>query len=258
MQALAPEQLLLEVQDIIRSMPGPRDFGANADVCIPWLGRANAAMNQWDAPRSMIHFEPEVRKYATLQANADRVNFTPFRQHLLMLLHQAESDLRLRTSGPLSIGVSAGRVFEYFDELRKLIETAKSDLLMIDPYLDAEFVSRYLNFVSQGTKVRMLARERISTLKPAVAAFVAQSGLSVEIRSVGGFHDRYLLVDGQACYQSGASFKDGARKTPTVLVQITDAFASIKATYEQLWSNAAPVGVSGFLCVRRIAGSVVG
>ena len=241
MQALSPEHLLLEVQDIIRSMPGSRDFGVNPDSCIPWLGRANAAMNQWDGARSMVHFESEVRKYATLQANADRVNFVPFRQHLLMLLHQAENDLRLRTTGPLSIGVSVGRVFEYFDELRKLIETAKSDLLMVDPYLDAEFVSRYLSFVSQGTKVRMLARERISTLKPAVAAFIAQSGLAVEVRSVGGFHDRYLFVDGQACYQSGASFKDGAKKTPTVLVQITDAFAGVKATYEQLWTTAAPV-----------------
>ena len=158
MPPLLPEQLLSEVQDIIRSMPGPRDFGRNPDNCIPWLGRASAAMNQWDAARSMVHFEPEIRRYASLQANADRVNFTSFRQQLLMLLHQAESDLRLRTTGPLSIGVSAGRVFEYFDELRKLIETAQSDLLIIDPYLDAEFVSRYLPFVGQSTKVRMLAR----------------------------------------------------------------------------------------------------
>lgn len=198
-------------------------------------------MNQWDSARCMVHFESEVRTYPSLQANADRVNFTPFRQHVLMLLHQAENDLRFRTTGPLSIGVSVGRVFEYFDELRKIIETAKSDLLMVDPYLDAEFVSRYLPFVSQGTKVRMLARERMSTLKPAVAAFIAQSGLSVEVRSVGGFHDRYLFLDGQACYQSGASFKDGAKKTPTVLVQITDAFAGVRATYEHLWAGAASV-----------------
>ena len=241
MQALPPEQLFLELQDIIRSMPGPRDFGANPDKCIPWLGRASAAMSQWDVIRSMAHFEPEVQTYARLQADAERVNFTPFRQRLLVLLHQAESDLRLRTTGPLSIGVPAGRVFEYFDELRKLIETAQSDLLMVDPYLDAEFVSRYLPFVAAGTQVRMLARERLSTLKPAVAAFTAQSGVSVEVRTIGGFHDRYLFVDAQACYQSGASFKDGAKKTPTVLVQITDAFAGVRATYEQLWTSAVPV-----------------
>lgn len=35
--------------------------------------------------------------------------------------------------------------------------------------------------------------------------------------------DRYVFVDGKACYQSGASFKDGAKLTPTTLTQITDA-----------------------------------
>lgn len=241
MQTVPTDQLLFEVQDIIRTMPAPRDFGANPDTCIPWLGRASAAMTQWDAIRAIAHFEPEVRRYAALQANADRVNFTPFRQTLLMFLHQAENDLRMRTSGPLSIGVPAGRVFEYFDELRKLIEGARSDLLIVDPYLDAEFVSRYLPFVASGTQVRMLARERLSTLKPAVDAYKAQSAASVEVRTVGGFHDRYLFVDLQACYQSGASFKDGAKKTPTTLVQITDAFAGVQATYEQLWNGAAVV-----------------
>lgn len=241
MQTPLPEQLLLELQDVIRTMPGARDFGANPDKCIPWLGRASAAMSQWDAARSMVHFEPEVRKYAALQANANRVNFIPLRQQLLVLLHQAENDLRLRTIGPLSVGVAAGRVFEYFDELRKLIEAARSDLLIIDPYLDAEFVSRYLPFVPTGTQVRMLARERLSTLKPAVEAFAAQSGILIELRTIGGFHDRYLIVDGQSCYQSGASFKDGAKKTPTVLSQVTDAFKSVQSTYEQLWANAASV-----------------
>lgn len=241
MQTPPPEQLLLELQDVIRTMPGPRDFGANPDKCIPWLGRASAAMNQWDAVRSIAHFEPEVRRYAALQADAGRVNLIPFRQRLLVLLHQAENDLRLRTIGPVSVGVAAGRVFEYFDELRKLIEAARSDLLIVDPYLDAEFVSRYLPFVTTGTQVRLLARERLSTLKPAVAAFVAQSGISIEVRTVSGFHDRYLIVDGQACYQSGASFKDGAKTTPTVLAQITDAFKSVQSAYEKLWASATSV-----------------
>lgn len=238
MQTVLIDQLLFEVQDIIRSMPEPQAFGANPDLCIPWLGRASAAMTQWDASRAIAHFEPEVRRYTRLQANADRVNFTPFRQALLMFLHQAENDLRMRTSGPLSVGVSVGRVFEYFDELRKLIETARSDLLIVDPYLDAEFVSRYLPFVPSGAQVRMLARERLSTLKPAVDAFKVQSGVPIEVRSIEGFHDRYLFVDKQACYQSGASFKDGAKKSPTILVQITDAFHGVQATYEQLWQKA--------------------
>jgi hypothetical protein len=241
MQSISLDQLLFEVQDIIRSMPDSRDFGVNPDKCIPWLGRASAAMTQWNSIRAIAHFEPEIRRYASLQANAGNVNFTPFRQTLLVFLHQAENDLRLRTAGPLSIGLPAGRVFEYFDEVRKLIEVARNDLLIVDPYLDTEFVSRYLPFVPSSTCVRLLARERVSTLKPAVEAYKIQTSLPIEVRTITGFHDRYIFVDQQACYQSGASFKDGAKKTPTILVQITDAFPSVKATYEQLWQDATVV-----------------
>lgn len=131
-------------------------------------------------------------------------------------------------------------MFDYFDEVRKLIESAKSDLLFVDPYLDAEFVSRYLPHVPDGTAVRLLARERIASLKSAVVAFSAQANIAVEVRTSPGFHDRYVFVDGLACYQSGASFKDGARKTPTTLTQVTDAFPVVQSTYENLWTQGPP------------------
>jgi hypothetical protein len=236
MTKLPPEQLALEIEDVIRTMPSPIDFAANPEKCIPWLGRASAAMNAWDSSRSIIHFGPLV----SVLAKSGNFDFSGTRRSILVLLHQAQSDLRLQSTGPLSVGLEAGHVFEYFDELRRLIESAKLDLFFIDPYIDAEFVSRYLPHTSPSTRVRLLAREKIATLRPAVEAFIAQTPMTVEIRSASGFHDRYVLVDSLACYQSGASFKDGAKKAPTTLAQITDAFTAVQSTYEQLWTNSKP------------------
>lgn len=236
MTTLPPEQLALEIEDLIRTMPGPRDFSVNPDKCLPWLGRASAAMRAWDAAQSLVHFEPLVRSVSS----GGNFDFSAVRRNILVQLHQAQSDLRLRTTGPLSVGIDSGRVFDYFDEVRKIIESAKSDLLFVDPYLDAEFVSRYLPHVPDGTAVRMLARERIASLKSAVVAFSAQANIAVEVRTSPGFHDRYVFVDGLACYQSGASFKDGARKTPTTLTQVTDAFPVVQSTYENLWTQGTP------------------
>jgi hypothetical protein len=67
-----------------------------------------------------------------------------------------------------------------------------------------------------------------------------QNGLAIEVRSAGGFHDRYVFVDRLSCYQSGASFKDGAKKAPTTLTQIVDAFDAMQATYQELWDKATP------------------
>ena len=73
---------------------------------------------------------------------------------------------------------------------------------------------------------------------PAVNMFAQQAGTVINVRSALGFHDRYVFVDRAACYQSGASFKDGAKSAPTTLTQITDAFQAVLQTYEDLWKQA--------------------
>ncbi len=159
---------------------------------------------------------------------------------LKALLHQARADLRMEV-GQLSVVVPHGQVFDYFDELRKLIEPARLDVFFVDPYLDAEFVSRYLPHVAKGVPVRLLGGpKKMGTLLPAVDLFTRQHGVAVSVRSSEKFHDRYLFVDRTACYLSGTSFKEGAKNAPTVLTQITDAFQAMWDTYERLW-NAAKV-----------------
>jgi len=123
-------------------------------------------------------------------------------------------------------------------EVRKILEVARQDVLFVDPYLDAEFVSRYIGHVASGVTIRLLASEKLSTLLPAVKLFVQQTNASIEVRSATDFHDRYVFIDRSACYQSGASFKDGAKKSPTTLTQITDAFSAVLQTYEVLWSSS--------------------
>lgn len=85
--------------------------------------------------------------------------------------------------------------------------------------------------------MRLLASKRLPTLIPAVQLFAKQKGIKIELRSATGFHDRYVIVDGTSCYQSGASFKDGARNGPTAIIQVTDAFPALRQTYEDLWRN---------------------
>jgi hypothetical protein len=144
----------------------------------------------------------------------------------------------METVGPVSAPVAQGQVFDYFDEVRKVIEIAKQDLLFVDPYLDAEFVSRYLCHVSPGVTVRLLTHKKLGTLLPAVDLFAAQSKLTIQVRSDPNLHDRYVFVDRNTCYQSGASFKDGAKSAPTTLTQTTDAFAAVLQTYEGIWAKA--------------------
>jgi hypothetical protein len=141
------------------------------------------------------------------------------------------------TVGPINVAFGSGTPFYYFDEVRKILETARTEVFFVDPYLDSEFVSRYLGHIATGVNVRLLAREKLSTLLPAVRLFARQHGLKIEVRSAQGFHDRYVFIDQSQGYHSGASFKDGAVKSPTTLNQVVDALPAVLQTYETVWGG---------------------
>lgn len=233
---LTNQQLLAEVEDLLRVVPSTEEVkNRNPDSAV-WVGRAAAVIVRWNEWRNPV-VESAVNDF---HRQLDWLKNLDGLAKLTALLQQARADLRLEV-GLLSAVVQAGHVFEYFDELRKVIEAAKAEVFFVDPYLDAEFVSRYLPQVRGGITIRLLTgAQRLVTLLPAVDLFVQQSGQVVQIRTSTGIHDRYLFVDKTDCYLSGASFKDGAKKAPAVLTQIGDAFQAMWQTYENLW-NAAKV-----------------
>ena len=230
------EQLLAEVENLLRTMPALASIRSGAKENYSWLGRACAVIERWNAAKGIMF-----SAYATrLNGPTLGVDPEPFYRNMLTMMHQARADLQFQTVGPLTIAVAQGSYFDYFDELRKVIETAKTDLLFVDPYLDGEFVARYLPNVTTGVKVRLLSSEKIASLLPAVEAFSKQDATQIVVRTSPNLHDRYLLVDANCCYQSGASFKDGAKNAPTTLTQITDAFTAVQSIYENLWANGMP------------------
>jgi len=230
---LTNEQILAEVEDILRTMPARETIRHETEENLAWMGRVSALIDNWNPPMSLV-FRCYLETFHGLSAREAGQAL----QKIFTLLHQARNDLRMKTLGPVSIAVGHGMVFDYFDEIRKVVEGAKQDILFVDPYLDAEFVSRYLTHVGNGVAVRLLTRERLGTLLPAVDTFVQQSNMQVSVRSAPNFHDRYILVDKAACFQSGASFKDGAKTAPTTLTQISDALEPVLQTYESLWKGA--------------------
>jgi hypothetical protein len=226
------EDLLAEVDDLLRTMPRETQLGAESPESLSWLGRASAIIGQWNVLKGPI-FSHHVRLY-----NRSSIYAPEALKGILTMLHEARHDLRMQTLGPMTAAFEKGRVFDYFDEIRKLVEEASQDVLFVDPYLDAEFVSRYLPHAASGVTIRLLAREKMSSLLSSVDSFARQSGQIVQVRSAPGFHDRYFFLDHRACYQSGASFKDGGKTSPTTLTQITDAFPAVLQTYEDLWNRA--------------------
>lgn len=230
MTKIEPAQLLAEIEDAIRTAPPQLTLHLVEAEALAWLGRSATLIRRWDSTKGIL-FDSQVR-----QLHAGR-NFDPAPSvaGIFTALHEARHDLRLSAVGPLSVAVSRGNVFDYFDEVRKIIGSAQKEIFFIDPFLDSEFVSRFLPLVPAEIHVRLLSKKGVSSLLPSVKLMCEQYKNIVEVRSNSSLHDRYLFVDKKTGFQSGASFKDGARFAPTTLTEISDAFIPVLAIYEKLW-----------------------
>lgn len=228
--------LFYEINEILRNVPSHADLSKDSPENAMWLGRIAAVLRSWNYV---------VTAGAAIQINyIQSENNTRSREayrEVMIALNQAHQTLRMDVVGPASVAIGHGSFFEYFDEIRKVIETATSDIFFIDPYLDAEFVPRYLCHVKNSVNIRLLGREKLSQLVSSVTEFCKQHKANVEVRTCQNFHDRYVFIDNALCYQSGASFKDGAKTASTTLTQITDAFPATHSIYEKMWNDATLV-----------------
>lgn len=226
--ALTEQQLLAQAEYLLRNRPEIDDI--DNEEGLVWRADIRALFtvaNRIDLKSEFLILE------SRLKSSTFRYDALP---QIFVILRQLISEVRLKTLGPISSALSSGQMFDYFDSVRKIIETATKDILFIDPYLDAEFVSRYLPHVHSNVSVRLLGG-KFKTLVPAVDMYCKQNSVSVEIRESGELHDRFVIVDKTNCYQSGASFKDGAKKADTIITEITDAFEPILDLYETRWKN---------------------
>jgi hypothetical protein len=231
--SITAEQLLIEVEDLLRTVPSKATRRQDTEDNHTWLGRAANVVERWNTAKGS-RFSELLVHFQDFNAGEAAKAF----QQMMFLLRQAQSDLRMTTSGPTSIAITQGSVWNYFDEIRKTIELATEEVFFVDPYLDADFVSRYLPHVQSGVAVRLLTSDKkLGTLLPAVDLFVQQCACSVKVRSTNALHDRFLFIDKTSCYLSGASFKDGARNAGAIITQITDAFKAMWEAYDTVWMS---------------------
>src|SRR5260370_25432043 len=111
---MTKEQLLGEVEDLLRTMPSRVTMRQETGENVRWMGRLSAVISGWSTPHAIM-----LRGYLIqFNSHVAQLHDVGFR-NVLTILYEAEHDLRMQTVGPISVAVSQGSVFHYFDEIRK-------------------------------------------------------------------------------------------------------------------------------------------
>ena len=98
-----------------------------------------------------------------------------------------------------------GQFYDAFEQMKKFVRMAKTELIIIDPYF-ADSVLPLIAQKRQGVAVTVVKSPRDKLLHAAdVAAFNAQYGNSLAVKTSDMFHDRFLIIDKAVLIHVGSS-----------------------------------------------------
>jgi len=130
-----------------------------------------------------------------------------------------------------------GDDYEFYKDLKTIIETAKSSLFIIDNYLDVQLFDLYMERAAPSVDIRILTDQLRGAVQTVAGKFSKRGHF--ELRTSGGTHDRHLFLDNRG-WVIGQSIKDAAQRKPTYIVELNDA-APLLGIYDHIWSTATLV-----------------
>ncbi len=105
-----------------------------------------------------------------------------------------------------------GQIYDAFEQMKKFVRMAKSELIIIDPYF-ADCVLPLVAQKRQGVSVLVVKNSRQKLLHAVdVARFNAQYANSLTVMTSDKFHDRFLIIDKATLIHVGASLNHLGKK----------------------------------------------
>jgi hypothetical protein len=131
----------------------------------------------------------------------------------------------------------AGEVHHAYVHIRSIVQTAKLELLIIDPYAGEKIYS-LISTVPNLKRCRILCGKSKSDFIQEAEEFVKQYKTPLEIRVAPDFHDRFVIAD-EKIFMFGSSIEHAANKAFAVFPVEGEELAGFIRDYaERVWAAA--------------------
>ncbi|OKO74113.1 hypothetical protein AC628_23195 [Bradyrhizobium sp. NAS96.2] len=208
-----------------------------------WCGQANALIREVDLSVT-AEFGNALNRLTTTEVHSERA--LAF-ERMMMLVHKALGIAELHAPpGVQGTFIPVGNAFDAYAALAKVLGTARSDVFLVDPYMDATILTDYAGSVPESARLRLLtASDRVKPdLQPAAARWkqqYPQRPLELRLAQPKMLHDRVILVDGSSAWTVTQSLKDLAKRSPAEIIRADDTAALKIEAYESIWAAAVTV-----------------
>lgn len=230
-QILEGEQLRSQAWD---STKRQQWINTGEGLLLSALGNGHPAIQTFGAAQCGVFGPGDTPAYLMHQANQQL-------DGMLSVLRSVAEQLRWQLPDPTQVFLPAGSVHDAYVEIRKIVQLVKSEVLIVDSYVD-ETLWPLLKNIPSSAKIRILTMKMKGDFALEAKNFAGQHGNAIEIRQTITYHDRFILVDRNQCWHLGASIKDAGTKAFAMSEILSPAICSaIQTDVETTWNAAAVV-----------------
>jgi len=244
MDKLGSDSLYRRLGRLLETMPSFQGFPSSPDTK-QWLGRAYAMVLEIGDIDDAARFKLRANN---IIVSRDRSDANSAVEEIQTILYRALGVAELRAPpGAAGAFIAVGDSFDALVAISKVLQTASTDVLIVDPYMDETVLSDYGLAVPERVPLRLLADENDHKplLKPAANRWCEQYGatrpLALRLASPRILHDRAIFIDSMIAWTLTQSLKDFAKRSPAEIVRADDVAALKIAAYENTWSQAQGV-----------------
>lgn len=244
---MEPTLIYQQLGALLAQAPNLRSVDDNHQVpatTIQWLGRVSALVESMSGPSiEDAQLNIAVTNLIRRQGMGDAAT------QIMMILSRVLAKAELLSPANQRGGfISAGDGFDALAAISKIISSAKSTVLIVDPYLDDTSLSDFAVLANEGVEVALLTDSATikPSLAPACARWIAQYGgrrpLQARSASAKSLHDRLIFIDSDEAWILTQSLKDYATRSPATIQRADRTIAMLKfEAYGEIWKTSIPV-----------------
>lgn len=227
--------LLLKLSEALENAPL---FGEKPalDVSTPqrqWLAKVGALLTRLGLDKK-VKFQASFSTLVSYWSPA----IVQIKGQVADAIEELKLELELDGRGEIGNAYAPGDIYRFFADLKSIINTAETEILVVDPYFNGEAFDAYLSTTKKDVKIRILADRYSKDVHGYVQKHKMQFQTDIELRTTKELHDRLIFVDRDQCWIMGGSVKDAGKKA-TYLIPVIPPIAKAKsAIYADIWGRA--------------------
>jgi hypothetical protein len=243
LNGMSPEEAYFALGNLVAEQPDLAAGELSPEQKV-WLRRAAALVQSSASLADAIQFRLAVENLNGILRDRHAKTIAGIVQRALA---KAELEVPPEARGAF---IAANNAFDVFAAVRKVLNTAEADVLLVDAQVDATVLTDYAVLAPETVAVRLLtsAAEPNGSLEAAARNWQQRFGderpLAIRVADPETLQDQSIVVDNFTVWLLGASFSDLARDKRTTLMRLPPEATQEKiAAYVAIWEAAEPLQV---------------